>query len=331
MSEVILVTDVEYEKGKDAFEQASGGDLDLRSAPHDEAALSEAVQAAGARAVIIGGERYVGPLYEALPRGGVIARFGVGHDAVDKERATRAGLAVTITPGTMEDSVAEHAMWMMGALGRTIPTFDRSIRKKRWDVSLGIEFREKRLAVLGCGEIGRRVGRIASRGFGMTVTGFDCRPQAGQALVAEWGFSDYTADLATALRSADVVTIHLPGAADTRHLLNREALSLMKTGSLLVNTARGSIVDESALYDALSEERLAGAALDVFEAEPYTPADPARDLRTLPNVLLTPHVAGTTREGCRRMAERAIANVVAGLARRYDEMDLLNPQVVDRD
>jgi len=325
-AEVVLVTEVEYAKAKAVFEGARADGLDCRPVDIDEATLAAAVRSERCRAVIVGVERYEDALYEALPAGGVIARFGVGHDGVDKARATKAGIAVTNTPGVLEVTVAEHAMWLMGALARRVAQLDAATRCGLWAPGIGTELAGKRLTILGCGGIGRRVARMASAGFGMVVTGFGRRPDAGAEL-AKWGIQRYVTDLGEALADAEVLSVHLSATNETRGFLNRETLAMLPRGALFVNTARGSIVDEGALYDALTEEQLGGAALDVFANEPYAPADPQRDLRTLANVVMTPHVGSATHEACARMASRALANVRAWIDGQFDEVDLINTDV----
>ncbi len=319
---VVLVTEAEYAKGRAVFAGAAG--LTCRPAPSEEAALAEAVRAAEAPAVIVGVDPYHGDaLYDALPRGGVIARFGVGHDGVDKDKATQRGILVTNTPGVLTASVAEHTIWLMGALLRHVARADADLRAGSWRPVIGAEVHGKTLAVIGCGAIGRQVAAIAAHGFGMRVTGFDV-PGLDADELAPWGIRRLTTDWAEAVANADVVSLHIASTPETRRFVNAQRLAAIRSGACLVNTARGAVVDEAALYDALASGRLAGAALDVFEAEPYRPAVPDKDLRTLPNVLLTPHIGSSTVEACTRMAERSLANVRAGLARRYGEMDVVN-------
>jgi phosphoglycerate dehydrogenase-like enzyme len=137
-----------------------------------------------------------------------------------------------------------------------------------------------------------------------------------------------TNDFSAAVRDADFVSIHIPANRDNTSFVNRERLAYLERRAWLVNTARGAVIDEDALFDALTSGRLAGAALDVFEREPYTPARGDRDLRSLQNVVLTPHVGSNTFEANRRMAERALQNIAFAEAREFDRMDLINRQVL---
>ena len=331
MTPTILVTQLEYDKAKAIFDGAEAArGLRCLPAPRDEAALAEAVRQHEAVAVILGVDPYAAALYAALPEGGVIARFGVGHDGVDKAKATAARLLVTNTPGVLDNAVAEHTIWLIGALARGIPAMHARLVAGTWQARMGHEVQGKTLAVLGCGKIGARVAAMAGTGLEMAVVGFDCLPRAELPGLDGMDLHHFTTDLAEAVAEADFVSVHLPALAETRHICDASFFASMKPGAWLINTSRGSLVDERALFQALTSGQLAAAALDVFEAEPYVPADPAMDLRTLDNVVLTPHAASTTVEACRKVAERSLANVAAGLAHRFDEMDLLNPDVLPR-
>ena len=320
---VVLVTRVEYRKAEGVFQ--SEPSLRCEPAPDDESALAGAVRASGASHVVVGSRPYAGSLYEALPAGGVIARFGVGHDGIDKGRATAAGLLCTNTPGVLNQSVAEHTMLLVGAAARALVAMSAAMFRHTWDPVAGAELEGKTLAIVGCGGIGRAVARIASAGYGMQVVGC-CRPDAAAAALPH--FARVTNDAADAVRNADFVSLHMSASRDNVHWLNRDRLELFAERTWLINTARGSLVDEAALFTALADGRLAGAALDVFAREPYTPAEPAADLRSLPNVIMTPHVGSNTVEANRRMAQRALQNIALAESGRFERMDLLNRDVL---
>ncbi len=323
---LVLVTQVEYGKARDVF--AGAPDVRCEPVAASEAELSAAVKAGAAAFVIVGVEPYLGDsLYGALPRGGLIARFGVGHDGVDKAKATQRGILGTNTPGVLTISVAEHTIWLLGVLVRHVARGDAEVRRGMWRPMIGTELHGKTLALIGCGAIGRQVAAIAARGFGMTVIGFD-RPGLDRDELNRWGIGRFTTSWEDAVNDADVVSIHLASTAETRRFINAERLDAVRQGAFLVNTARGAVLDEVALYDALASGRLAGAALDVFETEPYSPVAEGKDLRTLPNVVLTPHIGSSTVEACTRMAERCLANVRAAIAKKYGEMDVVNPDVL---
>ena len=217
----------------------------------------------------------------ALPRGSVIARFGVGHEWIDKGKASAAGLLCTNTPSVLDQSVAELTFLLVSAAARRLTSIAGAMRDGEWTPLLGVELKGKTLTIVGAGRIGQAVARIAKRGFEMRVVG--CRRKGSSApMPASGDFDLVTDDLAEALGQADFVSLLIPGVPANAHFINRDRIELMSRHAWLINTARGAVVDEAALYDALVAQRLGGAALDVFDREPYQPVDPSRDLRTLP-------------------------------------------------
>ena len=308
----ILVTEKEYGKSLDVFESVT--DFDIQSAPIKEQSLADAVMDKNARAVIIGVDEYSGPLYEALGKtggenGAIIARYGVGHDGVDKQLARQHNIVVTNTPGVLDDSVAEHTVWLIGALARQITAHDLNMKSQQWEPSIGMEVQGKKLLIVGCGNIGRKVARIASFGFGMNVIGYDVMPVDAQQMKDDFGISTMAASLDDAISEADIVSIHLPAIESTRHFVSAELHSKMKPEAMLINTSRGSMIDENALYDVIKNSDIAGAAMDVYEQEPYVPVDPERDLRTLSQAVLTPHVGSSTTRACEKMAMCCLKNI----------------------
>jgi phosphoglycerate dehydrogenase-like enzyme len=328
MAETIVVTELEYGKGEAVFRAAVSDGFRVVAAPRAEADLARVVQDQGARYAVVGVDPYRDRLYDALAAGGLLARYGVGHDGIDKDRATAAGVLCTNTPGALDDSVAEHVMGLMLAAARHVPEVNAAFRAGHWAPRQGHELRGKRLAVIGCGPIGCRVARMAAFGFGMDVVGCEVRQVDTDALRRDYGFRAVVAAFESAVAGAAFVSLHIPGTPGTRHFVNAERLHRIAPGAWLINTARGVVVDETALYDALADGHLAGAALDVFESEPFVPVRPDKDLRTLANVVLTPHISSSTVEACERVTVQVLKNVRLAQARRYEEMDLLNPGVV---
>jgi phosphoglycerate dehydrogenase-like enzyme len=320
----VLVTESEYRKGEACFLSATG--LECLRAPDSEADLASAVREVHASYVVVGSAVYSGALYEALKKGGVIARFGVGHDGIDKAKATEAGLLCTNTPGVLNQSVAEHTMLLVGAAARRLISTATNLAHHVWDPVMGEELHGKTLAIVGCGAIGRSVARIASVGYGMEVVGCS-RPDVPPPAPLEH-FREVMNDFAMAVRHADFVSLHLSASRDNVHFINRDRLACLGKRTWLINTARGSVIDEEALFAALTERRLAGAALDVFAHEPYAPREGRGDFRSLANVILTPHIGSNTVEANSRMAERALQNIVLAEARAFARMDLLNPEVL---
>jgi lactate dehydrogenase-like 2-hydroxyacid dehydrogenase len=324
----VVVTDREYEKGKAVFERTPERSLVCIPVSCEESELAAAIRMHGARHVILGVEKYAGELYEALPKGGVIARYGVGYDGIDLARATEKGLYCTSTPGALDDSVAEFAITLMLSLVRHIMELNEITRNGKWGMKLGMEMRGKRLAVIGCGPIGSRVSRIASFGLGMTVIGSEVRDVDRASMKREYGFTAIVKTFEEAVADADFVSLHIPGIQSTNHFINDARLSFMPRKAWLINTSRGSVVDESALYDALVSGVIRGAALDVFENEPYVPVESGKDLRSLRNIIMTPHMSASTLEACNRVAERALLNIELAERKEYEKMDLLNPEIL---
>ncbi|MBI5396778.1 MAG: hypothetical protein HZA91_15900, partial [Verrucomicrobia bacterium] len=257
-----------------------------------------------------------------LQGGALIARFGVGHDSINKPLARQHGILVTNTPGVLDVSVAEHALWLMGCLARKISRLEARLRAGEFAGLVGMEMRGKTLGILGFGAIGRRVAAIAHFGLGMKVIA--CDPVAAPENLAALGVERYTTDVEELFRKSDIVSVHLPANASTQRFINTARLAWLKPGAMLVNTARGAGLDEEALYDALATGRLAGAGLDVFEKEPYVPAHVSKDLRQLENVVLTPHIGSNTREANQRMAEACLANVRHFFAGQLDRLTRVN-------
>lgn len=297
----IAVTQLEFDKAADVFRAAK--DLECIRVPNNEEGLAAAIREHDAGHAIVGVDRYVGPLYEALPRGGVIARFGVGYDGIDIAQAEQRGILCCNTPGVLDQSVAECAVALMLDAARHVARSHCDLRNGTWQNRVGTELSGKTLVVIGCGAIGRRVAKIAKHGFDMLVVGHDIRP------VDDPTFDETTADFAHAVAEADVVSLHIPDISATRDFINAERLALLRSDAILVNTARGGVLDEDALFDAVESENLAAAALDVFKTEPYAPQTLGKDLRTSRNILMTSHIGSSTREACRRMSQAALDNI----------------------
>ena len=230
-------------------------------------------------------------LIEAAAKLKVIGRAGVGVDNVDVEAATRRGVIVMNTPGGNTISTAEHTFSLLMSLARKIPQAHASMKAGKWDRKSfeGTELYDKTLAILGMGRIGTEVARRAMA-FGMRVLAYDPYLSASRARSLQVELVEHLDDI---LPRADFITVHMPATTETRHMLNAARLAKTKKGVRIINCARGGLVEEAALYDALQSGQVGGAALDVYEKEP-----PAADfpLRELPNVVLTPHLGASTAE-----------------------------------
>lgn len=272
----------------------------------------------GVDGIVAASDPFTRRVLEASPSVRVIARTGVGFDAVDVAAATELGIAVCNAPGVNRQSVAEHAFALMLASARRLPSVLADVAAGGWQRPSGVELAGSTLGIVGLGAIGERVARIAAA-FDMRVVAHD--PFATAARGAELGVPLVALD--DLLADADVVSLHLGLSDETRHLIDARSIARMRPHALLVNTARGGIVDQDALVSALADGRLGGAALDVVETEPL-PGD--HPLRTMPNVVLTPHVGGATvqaRDRSGAVAARSVLDVLAG--RRPDTLVTARP------
>lgn len=270
-------------------------------------------------AVLAGGEPLGGALIREARKLRVIARTGVGYDAVDLEAAAAQKIAVAITPGTNQGSVAEQTFALMLALSRNVVGNDQTIRGGGWDRSLVMPLRGLTLGLVGLGRIGRAVASRA-RAFDMRVIGCDPLP----ADPAEAALGVERVPFEDLIAQADIVSLHLPLVEATRNLINRDTLSLMKPGALLINTARGGLVAEADLAAALASGRLAGAGLDVLNHEPPEPGNP---LIRLPNVVVSPHIGGIDKRGMEDMATMSAQCVVDLYQGRWPEPCIVNPEI----
>jgi D-3-phosphoglycerate dehydrogenase len=293
MTWVVVVADRVADAGLTLLRQAPG--VELVNVVGNAAALRRELPRA--HALLVRSDTEVtADLIALAPELRVIGRAGAGVDNIDIAAATRRGIAVLNAPGANTVSAAEHTIALLFALVRRIPWAVQSMREGAWDRKsfAGIELRGKTLGVIGLGRIGAHVARVA-RALGMTVVAHDpyLPAQRGADLgVALWPLDEV-------LAAADVVTLHMPLTDATRHLLDRGRLARMKRGAVLVNAARGELVEETALVEAVQSGHLGGAAVDVFADEPL-PAD--SPLRGVDRLLLTPHLAASTREAQDRTA-----------------------------
>lgn len=250
-------------------------------------------------------------LAQAGPQLKVIANYAAGYDNIDIKAAQAKGIVITNTPGVVTYAVAEHTVALMLALARRVveaDQFTRAGKYHRWEpeLLLGTELRGKTLGIVGGGRIGFEVARIAQHGFGMRILYNDLKPSS---LFQPEVTAQFVPELDRLLPEVDVLSLHVPLLPSTFHLLQAARFKLLKPTALLINTARGAVIDEQALLEALKAGLLRGAALDVFEKEPQlTPG-----LSELANVIMTPHVASATHETRSAMTEMAAQNVLAVL------------------
>jgi D-3-phosphoglycerate dehydrogenase / 2-oxoglutarate reductase len=257
----------------------------------------------------------------AAPGLRVVGRAGAGVDNIDVPAATRRGVVVMNAPGENTISAAEHTLSMMLALARRVPQADRSMRAGRWERGkfLGVELFGKTLGVLGLGKVGREVAARA-RAFGMAVIGYD--PVLSEEVAARLGIT--LVPIPAVLERSDLITLHLPLTPETRHLIGRDQIARCRDGVRFINVARGGIIDESALVEALRAGKVAGAALDVFENEP--PA--GSPLLELESTVVTPHLGASTQEAQEKVAAR-IAEQIAGYLKEGLVINAVNMEGVD--
>lgn len=284
----VLICDPLPDEGLRILERAEGVELDKRSGLKGEALRAALAEADGA--IVRSGTTLTAEALRGQRRLKVIVRAGVGVDNIDVAAATREGIVVMNTPGGNTLSTAEQTIALLLAMCRHVPAADASMRAGKWDRKsfVGTQIAGKTLGVVGLGRVGLAVAKRAI-GLEMQVIGYD--PFLAPERAAELGITSVS-NLDDLYPKVDVLTVHVPLSDETRGLVGRRELSMMRKGSYVLNCARGGIVDEEALLEALSSGHLAGAGLDVFAEEP--PRDPR--LRSLPNVVVTPHLGASTAE-----------------------------------
>ncbi len=263
------------------------------------------------------------------PRMRIIANIAVGYDNIDIECATRYGVYITNTPDVLTEATADLAFALILAVARRIVEADHFVRWGEWmrigtplhpKMMLGIDLYGKTIGIIGMGRIGSAVARRA-KAFGMKII-YHSRKRLPENIERELG-AEYR-DLEDLLSSSDIVSIHVPLTRETRHMINRERLSRVKRGAMIINTSRGAVIDTEALVEALDKGWIAGAGLDVFEEEPLNPNHP---LTRFKNVVLTPHIGSATRETRLAMALLAVENLLAFAAGR-EPPTLVNKDVL---
>lgn len=256
--------------------------------------------------VICGDDQFTERVLRSASQLKVISKWGTGIDSIDTRAAESLGIRVYCTPDAFTDNVADTTLGYILCFARRLLSMDRDVRRGHWTKPDAVSLKECTLGVVGVGNIGRAVVRRA-RLFGMTVLGIDAAPVPA-SFIEETGLRMVT--LVELLAASDFVSLHCDLNPTSFHLIGREELMLMRPASYLINTSRGSVIDEHALVDALRERRIAGAALDVFEIEPLPFDSP---LRTMYNCLLAPHNANNSPSARRRVHESTIANLLKGL------------------
>ncbi len=264
-------------------------------------------------------------LLDRLPNLKVIAQYAVGYDNIDIQEATQRGIAVTNTPGVLTEATADLTWALIMAASRRVVEADRFIREKKWNVAwgpqflLGTDIYGSTLGIVGMGRIGQAVARRAA-GFNMKIL-YSSRKR-DEKFEQESG-AKYV-DLKTLLLESDIITLHVPLTAETTHLIGKDELESMKEDSVLVNTSRGQVVDEDALYEALKAGKIGSAGLDVFREEPIPKESP---LLGLDNVVVAPHIGSATRKTRATMARMCAENLIVALEGERPP-NIVNPEVL---
>jgi phosphoglycerate dehydrogenase-like enzyme len=282
-----------------------------------EAELREALPRSDA--MLAGGESLSAELLALAPKLRVIARTGVGYDAVDIAACTARKIPVVITPGTNQESVAEHTLGLLLALTRNVVNNDQVVKSGGWNRTLVRPIRGETIGLVGLGRIGRAVATRAVA-FGMRVIAFD--PVADPDFDARHGIT--RVDLDTLLAESDVVSLHLPLSPETTHVIRRDRIARMKPNALLINTSRGGLVNEDDLHEALVSGKIAGAGLDVLGAEPPDKSNP---LLKLSNVVVSPHIGGIDTKSMADMADLASSCIAALRVGQWPEGCVVNEEL----
>ncbi len=318
---VVVVAGRVHEIGLEVLRRHPGTEIRVIEEPTPED-LAEALRSSDGLLLRIA--RVTAAMIDEAPRLKVVSRHGVGYDNVDVGALTARRIPLAVAATSNMVSVAEHTLFLMLELAKRGRRFDAGMRTGDWalrDRLRPFELSGKTLLIVGFGRIGSRVAARALP-FGMRVLVVD--PYLPQERIRAAG-CEVARDLDAGLALADIVSLHLPLGDDTRWLIGRERLARMRPGALLINTARGGLVDETALAQALASGHLGGAGIDAFEEEPPSAGHPLLALET---ALLSPHIAGVTTEAALRMAEESAANIVAAFEGRLDPAVVVNPEVL---
>ncbi|MDI3312186.1 MAG: phosphoglycerate dehydrogenase [Thermoanaerobacterium sp.] len=284
-------------KKSDIIEMLSGYEvlMNEKGKAFDENELKELIQ--DVDGIIVGVDKITREILNNAKKLKVITKYGVGLDNIDIEYAKKLGIKITYTPGANKESVADLVFTMILELSRQLFKLDKIVRDNKWDKVIGREVYGKVIGIIGTGNIGKSVAKRAT-GFDMRILGYDMYPDHDFARQIGMEY----VDLQTLLKNSDYITLHIPFTEDMRHFIDREKLNMIKSTAFIINTSRGELINEEALYEALKQKKFAGAALDVFEIEPPYNSK----LLELENVILSPHCGASTEDAIIRMNMMAV-------------------------
>ncbi len=319
----VLITDYVWPSTDPERQVLEAGGAEVVVAPNgDEETLIELAR--DADAIMTCFAQVTERVVKAAKRCVVIGRFGVGVDNIAVAAATELGVAVTYVPDYCVDEVSDHVMALLHAWNRRIVLFDRSVKERGWGSQplnmRMMRLRGKTIGIVGFGRIGQAVA-LKAHAFGLNILAAD--PLVSEQVVASFGGS--LVDLPALMRGSDFVTLHAPLTSETRNMIGADELALMRRDAFLINAARGALIDENALFDALKHNRIAGAGLDVM-AQNAPPED--HPLLSLDNILITPHVAFFSQESTLELERRAAQEVVNVINGRIPD-NLVNPAVLN--
>lgn len=284
----------------------AGGHIEFMDEPINEDTLIQKLSTEKVDAVLLRGSKpFTAKVLAAAPGLKIIAKNGAGVDSVDLAEATQRGVTVAVAAGGNAQAVAEHAVALMLALVRNLNTLDAKVKQGGWEGTswLGRDFRGSVVGIVGFGSIGQHTAHLA-KALGADVLVYAPTRQDAGEFKLEKNFDAFLAQL-------DILSLHCPLTEQTKGMISTRELGLLKPGAVVINTARGPVVDEAALIDALKSGHLGGAGLDTFEVEPIQSGNP---LLSMPQVILTPHVAGVTRNAATRVATLTAQNIIDTLA-----------------
>ncbi len=272
-----------------------------------------------------------GEVIEALPKLRVISQYAVGYDNIDISTATQKGIIVTNTPGVLTETTADLTWALILSVSRRIKEADKYVRDGKWRVAwgpkllLGRDVFGATLGIVGLGRIGKAVARRAT-GFSMRIL-YHSRTRIDEALAIERSTGATWMDMEELLRESDIITVHVPLTAETHNMLGPDEFAMMKPGAILINTSRGPVVDEEALYHSLKSGHLGGAGLDVFRQEPVSMKNP---LLEMPNVVVAPHIGSASIDTRNKMAQICSENLITAL-HGDTPMHIVNPEVLQNE
>ncbi|MBI3605522.1 MAG: phosphoglycerate dehydrogenase [Nitrospirae bacterium] len=319
----VLVSDKLSDQGIEILKR-SGLEVDVKTRLTPEELIKEIKNYDGL--IIRSATKVTADVIHAADRLKVIGRAGSGLDNVDINAASKKGIVVMNTPGGNTITTAEHALSMMCSMSRLIPQATSSMKAGQWEKNKfnGVEMYNKTLGIVGIGQIGSYVAKVA-QGMGMQVIGYD--PYLSEENAKKMGVEQI--DLDALFRRSDFITLHIPLTAETKNLISKETIAVMKKGVRIINCARGGIINETDLYEALKSGKVAGAALDVFEKEPV---DPKHPLLTLDNFIATPHLGASTTEAQENVAfavaEQVVDYLVRGIIRNAVNLPSVSPDLL---